>query len=171
MVYGVQPSRSRKIVSAPVQMQSRAIVIWTFVPILNLTFHFSGVTGMIQKADIPSNPSRPEVSPVPVEGSEDATTIAPAVTVAKPPATAARGAQNYFIIATCADADSYFFMNLLVYPAALSIASVLALTSCTTDDDPFTVQPAAATIDSEAPAPVAGAETPPPESSSGGWKW
>jgi len=58
-------------------------------------------------------------------------------------------------------------MNRLVLAASLSIAGLLLLTSCTSDDDPFPVHPAART---EADAPVAGAETPAPNGS-GSWKW
>jgi uncharacterized lipoprotein YajG len=60
-------------------------------------------------------------------------------------------------------------MNRWVLAASLSLASLLLLSGCATDDDdPFPVHPAAA-ADSE--APVAGAATPAPESSNAGWKW
>ncbi len=87
--------------------------------------------------------------------------------VANLPPLAARGA-NYFGIATRTNPASYFFMNRLLCAAALAIASLLTLTGCATDEDPFVVHPAG-TVDSD--ASVAGAATPPPESSSAGWKW
>lgn len=59
-------------------------------------------------------------------------------------------------------------MNRLLNAASISLACLLWLTGCVTNDDPFPVHPATKT-DSE--APVAGAETPPPESSSAGWQW
>ena len=65
--------------------------------------------------------------------------------------------------------DSYFFMNGLLSATSLAIATLLVLTGCATDDDPFPVHPAATTADSE--APVAGAASPARESSNAGWKW
>ena len=62
-----------------------------------------------------------------------------------------------------------FFMNCLVSATSLAIASLLVLTGCATDDDPFSVHPAATATDSE--VPVAGAATPARESSNAGWKW
>jgi hypothetical protein len=59
-------------------------------------------------------------------------------------------------------------MNRLAIAACLSIASLLVLTGCAMNDDPFPVHPAAA---ADSDAPVAGAATPAPESSSAGWKW
>jgi hypothetical protein len=88
---------------------------------------------------------------------------------ANPPPSALR--QNHFDIAIRGNADSYFFMNPLAYAAALSVASLLLLTGCAGNDDPFTVHPAGTTTDADAPVPVAGAATPPPESSAEGWKW
>jgi hypothetical protein len=76
---------------------------------------------------------------------------------------------DYFGIANRAGADSYFFMNRLVSATSLAIATLLVLTGCATDDDPFPVHPAATTTDSE--LPVAGAAIPAGESSSAGWKW
>ena len=76
---------------------------------------------------------------------------------------------DYFGIASRAGADSYFSMNRLVSATSLAIATLLVLTGCATDDDPFPVHPAATTTDSE--VPVAGAASPPRESSSAGWKW
>jgi hypothetical protein len=75
----------------------------------------------------------------------------------------------HFGIANRAGAGSYFFMNRLVSVTSLAIATLLVLTGCATDDDPFPVHPAATTADSE--VPVAGAASPAGESSSAGWKW
>ena len=79
-----------------------------------------------------------------------------------------RGGQNYFAIAIHTDADSYFFMNRLVNAASLFIASLLVLTGCAAEDDPFPVHSAAPT---DADAQVAGAATPVPGISNAGWKW
>ena len=65
---------------------------------------------------------------------------------------------GYFGIANRAGADSYFSMNRLVSATSLAIATLLVLTGCATDDDPFPVHPAATTTDSE--VPVAGAASP-----------
>jgi hypothetical protein len=76
---------------------------------------------------------------------------------------------DYFCIADRTGTDSYFFMNRLVSVTSLAIATLLVLTGCAMDDDPFPVHPAATTTDSE--VPVAGAAGPQGESSSAGWKW
>lgn len=76
---------------------------------------------------------------------------------------------KYFHFAIRSGEASYSPMNRWVLAASLSLASLLLLSACATDDeDPFPVHPAAAT-DSE--APVAGAAATPRESSSAGWKW
>jgi hypothetical protein len=57
-------------------------------------------------------------------------------------------------------------MNRWVLAAACSIAGLLLLAACATDDDnPFPQHSA------NADEPVPGAATPPPQSSSAGWKW
>ena len=45
-------------------------------------------------------------------------------------------------------------MNRLVGATCLAIATLLVLTGCATDDDPFPVHPAATTTDSEVPDAV-----------------
>ncbi len=66
--------------------------------------------------------------------------------------------------------DSYSPMKRLLLAVSLCIGSLCFLTNCATNDsDPFLVHPS---TDSSADDTVPGAgATPPPQSSSAGWKW
>ena len=67
--------------------------------------------------------------------------------------------------------DSYSPMKRLLLAVSLCIGSLCFLTNCATNEsDPFQVHPSSDSSAADDTVPGAGA-TPPPQSSSAGWKW